>query len=395
MFCVSCVALSFCKDVYVTAVSSYFFLYSYELLFNPFFFIPVDESEEKSRTYTRIALNPLTCMVGGKENIKYDSASVLEGRRRLQALQLEEEIAEVRHKLLQALKKKIKRAHEQGKEFVPSEEDLMAEHLAKLNEQGLQEVLKELTEAQNADPHADSYRPLKAGESTDSPRILDITGMDLVTGLNSPAMEEYFVDALDELCPPLQSTPLLQDKALRVVLSVGIDVVLVDAERSAMLGKFNLKPSDLLTDKDTDDVFEYFKLPYGDERDADDPYFELQTGDFDYSDSEDEDGLGSDGDYSSDSDDQDGSEEDEGGSGDDGEGSDVESGAEKSGSDNDMSDLDSDTDSESSSEEKGDKKSSSSSSGSEGEDTDSSDSDQVDNKKRPTPRRPLPSPAEK
>ena len=350
------------------------------------------ESEEKSRTYTRIALNPLTCMVGGKENIKYDSAMVLEGRRRLQALQLEDEIAEVRHTLLQSLKKKIRRAHEKGKEFVPTEEDLMAEHLAKMNEQGLQEVLKELTAQQNADPHAEAYRPLKAGESADTPRILDITGMDLVTGLNAPAMEEYFVDALDELCPPLQSTLLLQDKALRVVLSVGIDVVLVDAERSAMLGKFNLKPADLLTDKDTDAVFEYFKLPYGDERDAEDPYFQLETGDFDYSSSEDEDGLGSDGEYSSGSDE---SNDDESGS-DEESGSEKDKSAQESGSDNDMSDLDSDSDSESSSEEKGDgKNSSSSSSGSEGDDTDSSDSYNPDNKKRPTPTRPMPSPAEK
>lgn len=268
------------------------------------------ESTEQTRTFTRIALNPLTCMLGGNENLKYDSESVLEGRRRFKAKQLESQIAEARKHIVKSLKKKMRRAAEAGKEYVRTEEDDVADEIAKMNEVGLEKLLRELTE-QQSDPHAALYRDRKPGEAEDAPRVMDVIGTDLVTGLNSPALEEYFVDSLDELCPPLVSTPLLQEKALRLVFSIGIDVVIVDAERSAQLGKLALKPSDLLTSQQTDDAFEYFKLPFGDERDSEDPYFQKETGEMESSDSDDGDDDLGDSDFDSDDSDQGDSDSDD------------------------------------------------------------------------------------
>lgn len=231
------------------------------------------ESAEKTRTFTRIALNPLTIMVGGDENVKYDTKGTLEGRRRFKAKLLEAQIAEAREQIVKSIKKKMKKAAQRGEAYERTEEDDMADELQKMNEQGLQNLLDELMQEQT-DPQDALVREKKPGEAADAPDVLELIGTDLVTGLNSPALEEYFVEALDELCPPLASTPRLEDKALRVVFSVGIDVMMVDAERSAQLGKFKLQPTDLLTSTQTDDVFEYFMLPYGDQRDAESPYFD-------------------------------------------------------------------------------------------------------------------------
>lgn len=66
---------------------------------------------------------------------------------------------------------------------------------------------------------------------------------------------------LDALCPPLSSTPRLQDKAIRAVLSIGVDVVVVDADCSAAMGPLGLLPADLLTSDDTDSLFGYFMIP--------------------------------------------------------------------------------------------------------------------------------------
>lgn len=87
----------------------------------------------------------------------------------------------------------------------------------------------------------------------------------LITGLNPAIIERELGNSLDILCPALKSTPLLQDKALRIVFSAGVDVMIIDAEHSAMLGKFSLTPKDMITSDDTSDVFEKFGIPYEDE----------------------------------------------------------------------------------------------------------------------------------
>lgn len=83
----------------------------------------------------------------------------------------------------------------------------------------------------------------------------------LVSNVLPPSMEKHLAEALDSLCPSLRTTPLLQDKALRIVLSVGIDAVVVDAELSSALQKTTLTPGHLLPSAATDDVFGNFILP--------------------------------------------------------------------------------------------------------------------------------------
>ena len=67
--------------------------------------------------------------------------------------------------------------------------------------------------------------------------------------------------ALDHLCPPLRSSPLLETKALRAVLSVGVEVVVLDALLSAAIGKLDLSPEDALTADDTEGIFGTFGIP--------------------------------------------------------------------------------------------------------------------------------------
>lgn len=94
----------------------------------------------------------------------------------------------------------------------------------------------------------------------------------LITGILPEELEGGLVSALDELAPRLASTPRLQDKALRVVFSVGIDVVVMDAESSCLAGRLQLRPEDMLSSNDTDDVWGVFMVPDMNEvcRDLDD-----------------------------------------------------------------------------------------------------------------------------
>jgi hypothetical protein len=83
----------------------------------------------------------------------------------------------------------------------------------------------------------------------------------LVDDLVSESLKRSFQEALDTLCPPLKSTPRLQDKALRIAFSVGVEAVVVDAESSAHMGKLAVTTDDLLSSEATNDVFGQFMLP--------------------------------------------------------------------------------------------------------------------------------------
>lgn len=67
--------------------------------------------------------------------------------------------------------------------------------------------------------------------------------------------------ALDTLCPPLQTTSRLEDKALRCVFSVGVEAVLLQAEISAMLGPLNLRTADMISSDETSKVFGTLVIP--------------------------------------------------------------------------------------------------------------------------------------
>jgi hypothetical protein len=75
-----------------------------------------------------------------------------------------------------------------------------------------------------------------------------------------PDIEKAISETLDELCPPLSKTPLLQEKCLRVVFSVGIDTVMIDCMTLAYIGKLNIKSKDLLSSGQTEKVFGNFMV---------------------------------------------------------------------------------------------------------------------------------------
>lgn len=91
----------------------------------------------------------------------------------------------------------------------------------------------------------------------------------LVSGLSDIDTEEYFSKELDDHCVLLESTPKLQDKAIRIVLSVGCEVVIIDSELSSCIKKLTLSPLDLLTSDETNDIFGNFGLQREDEEDDD------------------------------------------------------------------------------------------------------------------------------
>lgn len=77
--------------------------------------------------------------------------------------------------------------------------------------------------------------------------------------------DSMIAEALDELAPRLADghSPSLQDKALRAVLSVGFDAVVLDAESSAHCGKLSLGPAAMLSSTDTEGLFGSFEVPEG------------------------------------------------------------------------------------------------------------------------------------
>lgn len=82
----------------------------------------------------------------------------------------------------------------------------------------------------------------------------------LISGLNPPLIEAQLMYDLDFLCPNLKDTPFLQEKALRICFSVGIDAVVLDAESSARVGKLDLQPKHMIHHNDVEDVFGTFSI---------------------------------------------------------------------------------------------------------------------------------------
>jgi len=83
----------------------------------------------------------------------------------------------------------------------------------------------------------------------------------LVEGLIEPPADQLINSALDHLCPRLASTPLLQEKALRCVFSVGMDLVMLESEVSAALGPLRLEPQHMLSSLESDAVFGTLAMP--------------------------------------------------------------------------------------------------------------------------------------
>lgn len=67
---------------------------------------------------------------------------------------------------------------------------------------------------------------------------------------------------MDSLCPQLKSTPLLEQKALRVVYSAGVDVMVLDSDSSVAVGRPLLTPKHMLSSSATTDIFGNFMVPF-------------------------------------------------------------------------------------------------------------------------------------
>jgi hypothetical protein len=164
-------------------------------------------SDEEKRKFTRIALNPLTLRFGGRAAVKYETPRVLAARK------------------------------------------------IRVRRPGARRAAPEKKRKPARDSDSESETEVSDDEDEDTSEELD-----MMTGLYGSDIEVPMGQMMDDLCPALKSTPLLQDKALRVVMSVGVEALMLDAERSAMLGKFRLTPDDMLPSQATDNVFENFCL---------------------------------------------------------------------------------------------------------------------------------------
>lgn len=85
--------------------------------------------------------------------------------------------------------------------------------------------------------------------------------MFLVNSTTHEHIERTIAQSLDELCPDLANTPALQDKAIRIAMSQGVDCVVVEAEMSALMGKCTLKPEHMMHSTKTDHIYGKFMIP--------------------------------------------------------------------------------------------------------------------------------------
>ncbi|KAJ1405190.1 hypothetical protein B484DRAFT_216367 [Ochromonadaceae sp. CCMP2298] len=190
--------------------------------------------------FTRAALDPLVCRIGGKGGRYYEPKRVREERSRLEKEEAEE-MAEAEAE--EALEAGAGTVGAEGAE-VGTEEAEGAEVGAGRDVEGTE---------------VEAYDNLKV----DSYNTYELSALELhlITGEQPEAVQQALGASLDALCPPLASSKTLQHKALRVVFSVGVDVCIIDAEASAKLGRLSLTSEDMLTSDETDQVFEHFYLP--------------------------------------------------------------------------------------------------------------------------------------
>jgi hypothetical protein len=83
----------------------------------------------------------------------------------------------------------------------------------------------------------------------------------LIDKVLPPNITQLLNDLLTRVCPPLSSTPQLEDKVLRVCLSYGHEVCTIQPEVLTLLDEFSLKRSDLLTLDEAGRIFGGFMIP--------------------------------------------------------------------------------------------------------------------------------------
>ena len=203
-----------------------------------------EQPSEENRKFTRGAVNPLLCRMGWEHNRKDQDPRLLAVRdeaeeERLRNEELEEEDEEEEQEVVTGMEAVVVAARNGSLQAGEAADDAEDESVAvQLSSNNYDEK---------------EFMP----------------DMPLVSGLYSSRVERLLADSLDNLCPSLTSTPLLQEKALRVVFSQGVEVMIIDAEHSAMLGKLKLAYDELLTPEETLGVIENFQIPVPDDRSLD------------------------------------------------------------------------------------------------------------------------------
>jgi hypothetical protein len=84
----------------------------------------------------------------------------------------------------------------------------------------------------------------------------------LISSVHPPQLEHSIAQALDDLCPELESSRRLEDKGIRIALSAGCEVVVVESNQCSKLGKLAFDKSLLLDSNETLDVFGSFTVPF-------------------------------------------------------------------------------------------------------------------------------------
>ena len=110
---------------------------------------------------------------------------------------------------------------------------------------------------QNVQPNdiSDPSIPFVNGVKEDDPVVF------LMSKFLPPEVGDKFGEALDTLCPALKTTPKLEDKALRIVLSLAHEVVMVEPEIQSGLGKLSLSDKDIVGIDDVVHIFGGFMIP--------------------------------------------------------------------------------------------------------------------------------------
>ena len=106
-----------------------------------------------------------------------------------------------------------------------------------------------------ANDSSDPSSPYINGVKEDDPVVF------LISDILPDEISDKFGEAMDTLCPALATTPKLEDKALRTVLSFGHEVVIVEPEIKPALGKLKLTPADLVGIDDVAHIFGGFMIP--------------------------------------------------------------------------------------------------------------------------------------
>ena len=211
---------------------------------------------EATRTFTRGSLDPLLCYPG-RAPMSHDRG---EGTFLSQG-----DMAAVNKRLSRVLSKEEERYKAENHGELPSLEadeggndmprgDFMNEHLSE--------------EIENNGDFKDGVGRAKMNIISVVEDGVDESGdnnnhdnsIPLLSGILPAKAERKMGESLNNLCPHLVTSPRLEDKALRLIFSVGVDVMVVDAISCAVIGKLAVRPSDLLPIAATEKIFGNFMI---------------------------------------------------------------------------------------------------------------------------------------